>query len=345
MMRRSLTGWLVPALVVLAAVSAARADRIRTTAGIGYRGEIIGMDPSGLVIEGAAGPRTVPLADVEEIEVDGHPKLSQAEEEFDEGLRGGAGADQAFRDAERLYESLMRDRIPEWMQILIRSRLVRLYGRSGRIVQAVDAYLALAKAHPELVQGLSLPRPRRGADIENRALLTKVDEALERAEGQPYAKELQRLRVALVLEVGSPEQQLPLIRRALQSRKATTRRWARRKMLDLLLDMGRIEDAEEQLEKAEGEEGGAHLAYYRGRILAEKKKAVEAALAFMRVPVLYGPTDRELTAESLYRAGRALEQANWPTAEIRKVYAEAAEDYAGTPGAERARRALAVLEP
>lgn len=341
MMRRLLIGLLVG----LTAAAAARADKLRTRAGIGYTGTIVGMDPSGLVIEGPGGKRTVPLADVEEIEVEKHPELSQAEEAFDKGVQGGPHAQEAFRRAQLRYEALMSRRIPDWMRLLIRSRLVRLYGRSGRVAEAVDAYLALAKGHPRLVEGLSLPRPRRGADSENRALLTKVESALEKARGQPYAAELKRLRIALILEVGSAEQKLPIIRQALQAKKPTTRRWARRRMLDLLLDMGRLEEAEKQLDEAKGEEDGAHLAYFRGRIRARQDQPVEAALAFMRVPVLYGGTDRELTAEALYRAGLALTAADWPQAEIRKVYAEAAEDYAGTSWGEKARRALASLGP
>ena len=39
----------------LAAAASARADRIRTQAGIGYDGKIVGMDAGGLVLEHAGG--------------------------------------------------------------------------------------------------------------------------------------------------------------------------------------------------------------------------------------------------------------------------------------------------
>ncbi len=336
---------LIGLLVGLVAASAVRADKVRTRAGIGYTGTITGMDPSGLIIEGPAGTRTVPLADIEEIQVEKHPALGEAEKAFEQATRGGPGAATAFRQARLRYEALMSDRIPDWMKLLIRSRLVRLYAQEGQVSEALEAYLALARAEPQLVEGLSLPRPRRGEDRENRALLAKVDAALKGAEGRPYARELQRLRVALVLEVGTPEQRLPLIRQALQSDRATTRQWARRRMLDLLLEMDRLDEADRVLDEARGEEDAAHLAYYRGRILAGQDKPVEAAIELMRVPVLYGRSDRDLAAESLYRAGMALTGADWPKDEIRKVYGEAARDYAATPWGERARRALASLGP
>ena len=320
----------------LAAV-AAGADSIRTREGIGYSGKITGLDETGLVIESGGGRRSVPLRDISEIRVADQPGLERAEKAFAAG---------AFDRAEREYEALLKARVPPWMRMLIRSRLLKVYTQTDRLADALDAYLDLAQSEPKLVAGLMLPRPRRNADAENQALLRRVEAALPQAQGQPYAAELGRLKVALVMEVGTPEQRVELIRQALQSDNLATRRWARLKTLELLLDLKRYDEAEAQLAEAEedlGESHPAQLAYYRGAILAGRDKHLEAALEFMRLPILYPTRDRALTADALCRAGEAMAAARLPVGEIRKVYEEAVRGYAGTPGADQARQALARL--
>ncbi|MGB2975014.1 MAG: hypothetical protein WBD18_03130, partial [Phycisphaerae bacterium] len=66
-------------LAVLAAASAAQADRVRTQVGIGLVGKVVGLDAEGLLFEVAGGRRTIPLADIASIEVDGVPALARAE--------------------------------------------------------------------------------------------------------------------------------------------------------------------------------------------------------------------------------------------------------------------------
>ncbi|MGB2937222.1 MAG: hypothetical protein WBD05_03360, partial [Phycisphaerae bacterium] len=56
-------GVAVVALAALAA-GAARADSVRTKAGIGYSGTVVGLDGSGLVLESRGVKRHIPLADI-----------------------------------------------------------------------------------------------------------------------------------------------------------------------------------------------------------------------------------------------------------------------------------------
>jgi tetratricopeptide (TPR) repeat protein len=329
-------GWAILAVGWLAAAVAA-ADTVRTREGIGYTGRITGLDETGIVIEVAGARRSIPLREVSEIRAADQPALEQAEKAFAAG---------AFDRAERAYEALLKAKVPPWLRTLAQSRLLKVYGETQRPAQALDAYLELAQAHPKLVAGLALPKPRRGADRENQAMLRRVEDALAKAANQPYAAELGRLKVALVMEVGSSEQRIELIRQALQSDNPATRQWARLKTLELLLDLKRYDEAEAQLTEAEADLGRSHpaqLAYYRGRVLEARGQHVEAALELMRLPILYAVADRALTAEALWRAGEAMAAARLPAEEIRKVYQEAVRDYAGTPGADQARRALARL--
>jgi hypothetical protein len=63
----------------------------------------------------------------------------------------------------------------------------------------------------------------------------------------------------------------------------------------------------------------------------------------MRVAILYPTKDKAVTADALWRAGQQLEAAKAPKDEILKVYNEAVTKYAGTPGADRAKRELVRL--
>ena len=195
-----------------------------------------------------------------------------------------------------------------------------------------------------LVAGLHLPRPQPGRTTENRAILQRVEAAIAKAGDKPYVTELRQFRLALVLLEGKPEEVLPLLEPMLASDDPRTRQWATLKQVDVLLVLGRVDEAAKRLEK-----GGAALekaypgetACYRGRILGARGEQVAAALEFMRVPILYASKDRERTAEALWRAGQAMAAAGMPADEVAKVYQEAVRDYPGTAGAESAEKELA----
>jgi len=333
--------------VLLAAVAAAtpvRADRIRTKAGIGYDGKIVGMDAGGLVLEYAGGKRTVPLADIVSIRADRYPDLEKAEAAYRRGLAGGSKAVQNFAEAEQLYEGLERRGPPPWLRVLVDSRMYKLYVGSGRVQEALDAYLALAENQPTLVVGLKLPRPRPDDTAGNRKMLAKVEAALKNVGDKPYAGEMKQFHLALVLLEGKPEEILPLLGPFLASNNPKTRAWAMLKQLDLLFATRKIDEAEQRLNQAAGVLARDHpqeVAFYTGRVLAERGRHVQAALQFMRVPILYAGKDRARTAEALWRAGVAMKAAKLPDGEISKVFNEAVQNYPGTVGAKRAKQELA----
>jgi hypothetical protein len=124
------------------------------------------------------------------------------------------------------------------------------------------------------------------------------------------------------------------------------RQTAMLKQIELLVGAGKFDEAAAKLDanghQALVQEHPDDIAFWRGRILKERGQNMEAALEFMRLPILY-PRDKALTAEALWWAGQAMEAAKAPKDEVQKVYGEAVARYAGTLGAERAKRELVRL--
>ena len=334
---------MLAAAVVLAAGTAARADRIRTVKGIGLQGEITGLGAEGLEIRTALGKQNVALDTIAKVEVVKVSGLGDAEEAYAEGIGGKAPR---AAEARRAYEALLRERIPPWLRAFIQFRLFRLYAEAGRVEEALDAYLAVGRHQPGLAVGLKLPALAEGAREVNRAMLRKVAEALKEAGDTPYGTELQSFKLRLVMLEGSAEEVLPLLETLLASPDAGMRRMAMLKRVEVLLESGKTEESAADLESAAGELGeerAAEVAYWRGRIAQARGRHLEAALEYMRLPILYPTKEAERTAEALWRAGQTLEAAGAPREEAIRVYREAEEKYAGTAGAEQAKQELTRL--
>ena len=331
------------AAVVLAAGTAARADRIRTVKGIGLQGEITGLGAEGLEIRTSVGKQSVGLETVAKVEMVKVSALGDAEEAYAEGISGKAAR---AAEARRAYEAILQKRVPLWLRAFIQFRLYRLYAEAGRLEEALDAYLAVGRYQPGLVAGLKLPSPAEGAREVNRAMLRKVTEALKEAGQTAYGAELQSFKLRLVMLEGSEEEVLPLLETLLASPDAGMRRMAMLKRVEVLLDSGKTEEAAADLESAAGELGeerASEVAYWRGRIAQARGRHLEAAIEYMRLPILYPEKEAGRTAEALWRAGQALEAAGAPREEAIRVYREAEEKYAGTAGAEQAKQELTRL--
>lgn len=336
---------LLAAAALLAAGPWARADNVRTKAGIGYSGTVTDLTGEGIVIDVSGTKRSVPLSDVARIEVKDFPDLVKAEGLFASARDGEGDVPARFAAAERLYRAMLRSKAPPWLKTLVQLRLCEVYGEAGRISMALDAYLSVARTQPKLVANVSLPGPREG-DKDNRAMLAQVEEALKAGAGKSYAESLETFRAALMLLEGSPEEVLPIIRQMRKSDDPAKRRWAALKELEILLATAKIDEAENLLAALDREWGGKSpgpMAFWNGRILEARKDHLPAAIEFMRVAILHATDDRLLAAEALWRAGQAMEAAKLPSAEVKAVYKEAVTSYQGTPGAERAKRELARL--
>jgi len=93
------------------------ADTVRTSQGIGYGGQIVGLEPGGLVIDSGGTRKAVALREVNKIRSDAYPDLSEAEEEF-------ASGDAARRwRTERVYAKYQRQDAPPWLKTWAQWRL------------------------------------------------------------------------------------------------------------------------------------------------------------------------------------------------------------------------------
>lgn len=347
-MRHWQTNLYRPALVAAAAlmlVSGARADKVRTASGIGYAGRIVGVTAKGLEVRVGGAKRVVPFKNIRSVSADDYPKLEQAEELFFKGSKGDA---QAMQKAADLYDDLLTSRAPDWLRSIVQWRMYGVYARSGEVQKALDAYLEIAEQSPGLVAGFELPQPREGEHQANKAMLGRVDKALRKAPSAPYADTLKEFRVSLLLLEGDPKEILGsgALEKLLESDDAKVRTNAMLRKLELLLAVNQPQAAVDWLAKVKASDAEifpAEMTYWEGRVFQTQGKHIEAALAYMRLPILHAAKDRNRAAEALWRTGKALEAAEAPAAEVKVVYQEAIEDYPGTTGAQRAKRELIRL--
>jgi len=320
-------------------------DRIRTAAGIGYTGEIEDVTESGLRIKVGSLRRVVPFSEIASVSSGEYPKLKEAEDLYEQAVGGDT---EAMAKAAKIYDAIPTKRAPAWLRTIVQWRMYSVYAASGQVQKALDAYLAMAKQSPKLVADLTLPGPAPDRHEANRKMLTQVEKALESAGNAPYADALRNFRVSLQLLEGDPKEILEggLLDKPLASTDPAVRQSAMFKKMELLMTVGRDQEAAKWLDRIRTSEPNANpaeMAYWSGRVLEKEKKPIEAALAFMRLPILYARMNPQRTADALWRAGKALEAAEAPKNEAAVVYQEAVSDYAGTQGAERARRELARL--
>ena len=338
------TAMLASAVLALALAASAE-DRVRTAEGIGQRGEIEDVTEDGLRMKINGRRLVVPFTDIHSRWSDAYPQLKEAEELYEKGVGGDADA---MKKAAKLYDGLLTKGAPAWLRTVVQWRMYSVYATSGLVQKALDAYLSMAKQSPKLVTDLALPAPAADQHELNRRMLAQVEKVLETAGNAPYADALRNFRVSLMLLEGDPKDILAggILDKPLASTDAGVRQSAMFKKMDLLTALGRDQEASawfEKIKTSEPEADPAEMAYWKGRILEKQGQPIDAALAFMRLPVLYPRLNVQRTADALWRAGKALEAAEAPKNEAQAVYQEAVSDYAGTTGAERARRELARL--
>jgi len=344
-LNKAIAASMAASLVLGAAATAVRADRILTAKRIGIAGKITGLSAEGIIIEADGEKRTIPVPDVAKVKADAYPDLERAEDAYAQGV---AGKPQGYAEAERLYRDMTAagKAAPQWLRVLVQWRMYRVYADSARPTEALDAYLELARGGANLVTGLKLPAPREDAQEANKAMLKKVDNALRMAASKPYAGELQNFKASLLTLVGNPEDVMLMVEQLLASPDERTRQGAMLKQIELLVAAGNFDDAAAKLDAngpALAQNHPDDICFWRGRILKERGQNMDAALEFMRLPILYAARDKARAAEALWWAGQAMEAAEAPKDEVKKVYGEAVARYAGTPGAERAKRELVRL--
>jgi len=343
--RTNLTCVALAAAATLLLASAAGADRVRNTAGIAYTGKITGVTEKGLEVQAGSRKRVVPFGEIRSVSADDYPRLKQAEELFEKGVGGDA---EAMKKAADLYDDLLTPGAPAWLRTIVQWRMFGVYAKSGQVQKAVQAYLEMAAKSPQLVAGLDLPQPKEGAHAANKAMLKQVDGVLSKEPSAPYADALKEFRVSLLLLEGDPQAILKsgALEKLLESQDPKVRTNATLRKLELLLAVDRVDEAAAWLKEIRASDAQVfppEMAYWTGRVLEAQKNPVEAALAYMRLPIMHAKANPARTAEALWRTGKALEAAEAPASEVKAVYQEAVNDYPNTMGAQRAKRELARL--
>jgi len=194
-------------LAVLCIAPLAQADTIRTRVGIGYTGQIVGIDAQGVLISHAGTVRTIPRDDIVRVDVDQYPDVAKVETLLDRGVSGAA-------EAERLYAGVLNADLPSWLRAFIEWRLFRLRLAVSRYPEALDAYLLLMQENPQFAAGVTWPPVSENDPDRQRAMLAKIDEALRKGPPEPIAGQLTKLRNVL-----SPAPRTPLLPAAPSSPK------------------------------------------------------------------------------------------------------------------------------
>jgi hypothetical protein len=171
----------------------ARPDTIRTRAGIGFSGDIVGLDAHGVVLQSPPAKRTIALDEIVKLEVDSYPDVAKAEAAFQ------AGTSRAV-EADHLYSVLLVPQVPAWLRGFAAYRLFRIRLSNSHQLEALDAYLLLCNEYTEFAATLVWPEIAENDPARRGAMLEKVEAALRNLGGQRIAGQLILLRSALKVE-------------------------------------------------------------------------------------------------------------------------------------------------
>lgn len=329
---------LVGLAALLTVAAAAGADTIRNAQGVPYDGTIIGISEDGLVFRWEINNkrRTLPFGNVERIEIDGNDSLNEAETLFVDGN---------YQQASGKYQGAKQLARSNWLRQYINRRLVKVFAETEQFAEAVKIYIELAQTADFLARGVDLPEPAPKGSPGNDAALQAVNRALEANPNASYTEQLKQLRLAILQVQGDPAEVLPEVEALLQSSDPDVRQKARLDQIDLLLQLDRVDEAGKVIEQAELEpQYEPQMLFLEGQYLYRTGEKLRAALKFMRLPIHYKMSRRDLAAKGLYWAGRCMAEANVPLSEAAQPLQEAARDFDGTEGAEQARELLGQLQ-
>ena len=149
--------------------------------------KIVDVKDGQFTYEASAGPRSVPLADVKRIKIDGDTTFNGAEEAF---------AAQEWEKATAGYEKTLTTTSKQWLKEWCTVRLLESASKSGRFDAAVKAYIALAEKSPESAKAVSLEMPKQGSKFLDDAVKS-LDAAVKGAKKE----ETKAVLLGLLVEV------------------------------------------------------------------------------------------------------------------------------------------------
>ena len=243
-----------------------------------------------------------------------------------------------FAAAIEQYRRAVQTEPRTWVRRKILAELVWCYRAAGRQEAAGDAFLLLLSSDPATPYFDSIPlawlpteavSPQRAT-----AWLERDDLPAAQLLGASYLMSGAQRGAALAALDQLAQHDDPRI-----AALAIAQRWRAEAFQATAAETAAWMQVIEQM--PEPLRGGAY--FVLGQTLARQRRHDEAALALLRVPILFD-RDRELAAAALVLAGQSLEQASQPD-EARRLYQEAIDAYGDSRWRSEARARLEQLAP
>jgi tetratricopeptide (TPR) repeat protein len=245
-----------------------------------------------------------------------------------------------FSQAVQHYLAALRVESRDWVRREILAACVRAFLNGGQPERACQAFLELTRQDPQTPYFSQIPL--RWTPYQPSSSLQQQAQAWLKDEGRSIAV---LLGASWLLSTGERAEAIDALERLSLGpdprvvQLAQAQLWRTRVMAGAGSQVASLRKLIERMPASL--RGGPY--YVLGRVLAAQSQGEAAALAFLRVPILYSG-DRQLAASALLSAGRELERIG-RMQEAATLYREAAEDYADTDAAGEAAGRLKQLSP
>jgi tetratricopeptide (TPR) repeat protein len=239
-----------------------------------------------------------------------------------------------FDEALTAYRQALADEPRGWAQRRILARTIWCLRYEDRVEPAIDLYLSLYRQDPSALYFDAIPLPwltrAAPADVERRSreLLESSGSPVGTLIGASWLLPTYRTRSHDALRglLSAEDPRVAFL--------AEAQLWRSQSAAATPGDVARWQDRLERMPR-EIQAGPTCLV---AQVLARLSRTDEAALAFLRVPILH-PLHRDLASHSLLEAARQLEKMNDPEGAAR-LYREVVDAYPRTVAAGEAQRVL-----
>lgn len=297
---------------------------------------------------------TKPLENVSRILIEGDAAISAAEQAFDEG---------DFKKAGNAYQRILASALPankEWIKDRAAVRAIASSERSGDLAGAVTGYIALTGRNIDLA-GKARPTVPRDKPQAVAAAAPLVEKAL--AGGQLPEAQRQALQVLLAdmyAATGKTAKAAEMVDRVAQgSPQSAAAPRAAKLQVDLKLRIAAAALEQKDFAKALTEldgvasaaDGAAQqadalylTAQARAGLAKDANAQLDAGIAFMRVVARFGQVQgKPRVADALVRTAEIMEAVQ-SSSEALALYRQTTQEFAGTPAAQLAQKAIDRLE-
>jgi tetratricopeptide (TPR) repeat protein len=295
------------------------------------RGTILDHTGQKLTLQSSMGsPQEIPASRVLEVSTDWSPVKVQADQLF---------VDHQYDQALRLYGQALGDESRIWAQREILAQMICCLRQLERIEQAAEFFLRLVQSDPETIWFGRIPLSWQAVQ-PSAALEKRAEQWLQHANSQAA----QLIGASWLLGTRHRAAAIETLQRLTSQGQvriaslATAQLW---RTQAAMVDQAELQRWGDLLQKMPREVRPGGL-YVYAQALAARGHSERAALAWLRIGLLYADQDRSLAAWGLLSAGRELEKMG-DHRQAASLYREILRDYAGTTTATRATDRLEAL--